>query len=154
MSKTSIKLSVEIENDRYDYNIEAKFKVSEILFSDFNRLMDADEIIGKVRKCLRAIKSYKMVTIYLTEGHQFTTYPECLESIRFVNSYGEVKMSRTTNNYFEDWLKVVSPNKDIYIAISNLVYKANTLQAQRIAERVKVDDNQLPPPPSEIHLVI
>ncbi len=151
---TSITLSIEIENDRYGYGIEASFKVTEILFSDFSSLMDAEDIIGKVRQCLRAVKSYKMVSIYLTEGEQFGIYPKCLESIRFVNNYGEVKMAYAVNNYFKHWHHILSPNKHIYKAISEVVFKANKLQAQRIAERVKVDDNQLPPPPSEIHLVI
>jgi hypothetical protein len=151
---TSIKLSIEIENDRYGYGIEASFKVTEILFSDFNSLMDAEDIIGKVRQCLRAVKSFKMVSIYLTEGEQFSAYPKCLDSIRFVNNYGEVKTSYAVNNYFEHWHHILSPNKHIYKAISEIVFKANKLQAQRIAERVKVDDNQLPPPPSEIYLVI
>jgi hypothetical protein len=150
---TSIKLSIEIENDRFDYGIEANFKVTDILFSDFNNLMDAEDIIGKVRKCLRAIKSYKMISIYLTEGEQFSSYPKCLEAVRFTNNYGEVKMAYAVNNYFEHWHKALSPNKHINKAISLLVFKANKLQAQRIAERVKVD-NELPPPPSEIHLVI
>jgi len=63
-------------------------------------------------------------------------------------------MSYAVNNYFENWDKVTASDKHIYQHIRSLVQQANKLQVQRIAERVKVDDNQLPPPPSEIHLVI
>lgn len=151
---TSIKLSIEIENDRFGYNISGKFQVTEILFSDFNRLMDAEEIVKQVKQSMRALKSYKMLSIYLTEGEQFSTYPEVISAVRFTNSYGEVKMAHAVRNYFDNWNKVTASDKDIYQQIRSFVQQANTLQAQRIAERVKVDDNQLPPPPSEIYLAI
>ena len=108
--------------------------VADILFSDFDRLLDAEDIVNDVRYALRMLKGFKMLTIDLTDGEQFTSYPELIQAVRFTNHYGEIKMSTANKNnkYFENWEKTTA--NFVYSAIRSMTHIANTRHTNKLSK--------------------
>lgn len=135
--KTTIKLLIEIEQrTKLGLNISGKFDVNNLLFSEYNSLLNSEDIIMDVKKCLRLLKGFSMLTIRLTEGEEYSSYPKEINSVRFTNNYGEIKMAHAVNGeaYYQNW--DAAKVNHIYENIRELTRNANSRQAQKIADRV------------------
>jgi len=133
--KTRIKLSVTIEQERINHkNISGEMVVADILFSDFDRLLDAEDIVNDVKYALRMLKGFKMLTIDLTDGEQFTSYPELIQAVRFTNHYGEIKMATANRDdkCFTQWEKATA--NYVYSAIRSMAHIANTRHTNKLSK--------------------
>jgi hypothetical protein len=131
MTPKSTKLSVHIESDRLSSNVKGEFTITDILFSDLTHAdgMDGKQIIKDVKQCIKALKGFNMLTIRLTDGEQYSAYPQEIDSVRFTrNSYQEYKMSYVNRDRFEDWVE--SDEKHIYTIINKFVHDANALHSK------------------------
>jgi len=131
MTPTSTKLSVYIESDRVGYNVRGEFIVSDILFSDLEHKggIDEEQMIADVKQCIKALKGFKMLTISLTDGEQYSTYPKEIDSVRFTNHYGGIKMAYASGSYYNNWVE--SNDKHIYTMIRKFVHDANALHSKK-----------------------
>ena len=140
--KTTLKLSINIEQDtKFGCNVTGEFNVTDMIFSDLNNLLDAESMIADVKKCLKLLKGFKMLTIRLTDGIQYESYPTEIHSVRFTNHYGEIKMAYANktsgHNCYTNW--EIVKEKDIYDNIRTFVQNANILQVGKIRESVNTE---------------
>jgi len=99
-----------------------------MLFSDLIHTegMDGKQIIKDVKQSIKALKGFNMLTIRLTDGEQYSTYPKEIDSVRFTNNYGEIYAS---GSYYNNWVE--SNDKHIYTMIKKFVHDANALHSKK-----------------------
>ena len=136
---TTIKVIIDIESDRTSINVRGEFRVSDILFSDLTHRshMDEEQMVKDVRQCIKALKGFSMLTIRLTNDEQYSVYPKEVDSVRFTNRYGDIKMSYVNGNYYNDWVE--SNEKHIYTMVRKFVHDANGLHAFKLATQKVVE---------------
>jgi hypothetical protein len=129
--RTTTKLSIHIDSDRLGMNVRGELIVTDMLFSDLDHTDGIDEaqMIKDVKQCIKALKGFKMLTIRLTDGEQYSPYPTEIDSVRFSNHYGEIKMAYVDGNYYNDWVQ--SNEKHIYTMIKKFVHDANALHSKK-----------------------
>ena len=136
MNKTTLKLSIEIEQDsKLGTNVRGTFIVSDMLFSDFDNLLDADYLCNDVKHCIKALKGFYMLTIRLTDDLEFVSYPKEITSVRFVNRFGKMEMAIADSfgNFYDRWNE--SKDAHIYENIREMVKNANARQVAKISAR-------------------
>ena len=135
MKETTLKLIIDIESKSIG-RINGTFSVTEMLFSKYSGLIDADEMIKDVKQCIKMVKGFRMLTIRLTEGETYETFPTEINSVRFVNDYGEIKMAFATKtsgyNCYAVW--EIVKEKFIYDNIKAFVKDANLRQLRKVSE--------------------
>lgn len=124
MSKI-IKVIVDIEQDKLGVNIRGNFNVTSMLFSDLQTTMDAEQMVNDVKKCIRSLKGFSMLTISMTYDDAYVPYPKEVHSVRFIDNYGEIKMSYVNGSRYSIW--EVVKDKAIYDNIRTFVNNANAM---------------------------
>ena len=127
--ETTIKLSIAIDQQNIGYYGRGEIIITDMLFSESSyRLMDADDLVGEVKKCIKAMKGWSMITISLSDDVKYTPYPRQVHSVRFTNSHGDMKIAsvNANGNYFDNWN--TAKIKDVYDNIKTFVKNANTFQ--------------------------
>lgn len=119
----AIKVIVDIEQDKLGINVRGEFHVTDMLFSDREGEIDSAQMIKDVKQCIKSLKGFNMLTIRMTEGEQYMPYPHEVHSVRFVNHFGEIKMSYVNGTQYSIW-EVVT-DKAIYDNIKTFVNNAN-----------------------------
>lgn len=137
--RTTTKVSILIDSDRLGMNVRGELIVTDMLFSDLEHADGIDEaqIIKDVKQCIKALKGFKMLTIRLTDDEQYSAYPKEIDSVRFTNHYGEIKMAYIDGNYYNDWVE--SNEKHIYTMIKKFVHDANALHSKKKASRQSIE---------------
>lgn len=135
MKETTLKLIIDIESKSIG-RINGTFSVTEMLFSKYSGLIDADEMIKDVKQCIKMVKGFRMLTIRLTEGETYETFPTEINSVRFVNDYGEIKMAfaNKTSGYNCYAVWEIVKEKFIYDNIKAFVKDANLRQLRKVSE--------------------
>jgi hypothetical protein len=119
----AIKLIVDIEQDKLGINVRGEFHVTDMLFSDMDGTIDSAQMIKDVKQCIKSLKGFNMLTIRMTEDERYVPYPHEVHSVRFVNHFGEIKMSYVNGSQYSIW-EVVT-DKSIYQNIRIFVDNAN-----------------------------
>ena len=131
---TTIKVIIDIQSDRLlSSNVRGEFCVSDILFSDITHRshIDEEQMVKDVRQCIKALNGFSMLTIRITSGEQYSIYQKEVDSVRFTKSYGDIKMSYVSGNYYNNWVE--SNEKHIYTMVRKFVHDANGLHAFKLA---------------------
>jgi len=143
MKKTTLKLIIDIES-KFNGRINGTLSVSDMLFSEFNNLIDAEEMIKGVKQCIKMLKGFGMLTIRLTDGEQYETFPKEIHSVRFTKHYGEIKMASAlktnAHSYYDGW--EIAKEKAIYDTIREFAKDINLRQLRKVSER---NDTSVPP---------
>lgn len=136
MKKSTIKISIVINQDRIGSLTRGEMYITDYLFSEsiMNKLMDAEELIKEVKYITKLLKGWNVLTIRLTDDLEYTVYPKEVHSVRFTNHYGEIKFAEIGNNCFSNWNKC-KINK-VYDSVRELVKQANNLQLNKVANRI------------------
>lgn len=138
MSKSTIKLSINIEQQRIGYYGRGEVTITDMLFSESSiRLMDADELITEVKQAIKGFKGWSVITITLTDDLQYVTYPKVVNEVRFVNSYGDIKMAYSDGHYFNNWNEVKI--KELYENIRTFVRNANIFQLGKLKQSASTE---------------
>jgi len=136
MNKTTLKLSIEIEQDsKLGTNVRGTFTVSDMLFSDFDHLLDAESLCKDVKQCIKTLKGFYMLTIRLTDDEEYFTYPKEVTSVRIINRFDKLEMAIIDkySNCFTQWNE--SKDAHIYENIREMVKNANARQVAKISAR-------------------
>jgi hypothetical protein len=139
MSKTTIKLSIAIESSRIGYYTRGEMYITDMLFSESsNKLMDAEDLIKEVKNAIKLMKGWNMLTIRLTDDLEYTTYPKEVHSIRFTNSYGEIKFAQVDGEYHSKCYTKWNEGKisHVYENVRGFTKWANNLQLKKVANRI------------------
>jgi hypothetical protein len=132
--KSTIKLKIAIDQQRIGYFTRGEMIISDMLFSEAStKLMDAEGLIAEVKNVFKLMKGWTMLTISLTDDIEYTPYPKEVDSVRFINHYGEVKFAQVENHYYSNW-NVCKISK-VYDNVRELVKQANNLQLKKVANR-------------------
>ena len=103
--KTTLKLSINIEQDtKFGCNVRGEFNVTDMIFSDLNNLLDAESMIADVKKCLKLLKGFKMLTIRLTDGIQYESYPTEIHSVSEPNFVLRICMGINSTQHHNTFL--------------------------------------------------
>jgi hypothetical protein len=138
MSKSTIKLTISIDQQRIGYYGRGEMIITDMLFSESSyKLMDAEELITEVKHCIKAMKGWSMITISLTDDLAYTTYPKRVNEVRFTNSYGDIKMSYSNGHYFDNWNE--AKIKELYDNIKSFVRSANMLQLGKLKQSASTE---------------
>jgi ABC-type polar amino acid transport system ATPase subunit len=138
MSKTTIKLTISIDQQRIGYYGRGEMTITDIMFSESNyKLMDSDELITEVKQCIKAMKGWSMITITLTDDIQFAVYPRIVNEVRFTNSYGDIKMSYSNGKYFDNFNE--AKIKELYENIRVFVKNANIFQLGKLKQSASTE---------------
>jgi hypothetical protein len=119
----AIKVIVDIEQDKLGINVRGEFHVTDMVFSDMDGIIDSAQMIKDVKQCIKSLKGFNMLTIRMTEDERYVPYPHEVHSVRFVNHFGEIKMSYVNGSQYSIW-EVVT-DKSIYQNIRIFVDNAN-----------------------------
>jgi len=119
----AIKVIVDIEQDKLGINVRGEFHVTDMVFSDMDGTIDSAQMIKDVKQCIKSLKGFNMLTIRMTEDEKYVPYPHEVHSVRFVNHFGEIKMSYVNGSQYSIW-EVVT-DKSIYQNIRIFVDNAN-----------------------------
>ena len=136
MSKTTLKLSIEIEQDsKLGTNVRGTFTVTDMLFGDFDNLLDADYLCKDVKKCIKTLKGFYMLTIRLTDDAEYVSYPKEVTAARFINRFGKIEMAiiNVYGNCYDNW--TAAKDSHIYENIREIVKNANNRQVAKISAR-------------------
>ena len=136
MSKTTLKLSIEIEQDsKLGTNVRGTFTVTDMLFSDFDNLLDAEYLCKDVKNCIKTLKGFYMLTIRLTDDAEYVTYPKEVTAARFINRFGKIEMAiiNVYGNCYDNW--TAAKDSHIYENIREIVKNANNRQVAKISAR-------------------
>jgi hypothetical protein len=135
MKKTTIKLSILIEQNRIGSFTRGEMFINDYLFSKSNnKLMDAEELINEVKYVAKLLKGWDMITIRLTDDEEYTVYPKEVHSVRFTNHYGKIKFAEIGGNNYSNWNEC-KINK-VYECVRELVKQANNLQLNKVANMI------------------
>lgn len=138
MSKSTIKLTISIDQQRIGYYGRGEMTITDMMFSESSyKLMDADELITEVKQCIKLMKGWTMITITLTDDIEFVTYPRQVYATRLTNSYGEIKMSHSNGHYFDNWNE--AKIKDVYDNIRTFVKNANIFQLGKLKQSASTE---------------
>ena len=138
MSKSTIKLTISIDQQRIGYYGRGEMTITDMMFSESSyKLMDADELITEVKQCIKLMKGWTMITITLTDDIEFVSYPKQVYAVRLTNSYGEIKMANCNGHYFDNWNE--AKIKDAYDNIRTFVKNANILQIGKIRDSANTE---------------
>lgn len=131
--ETTIKLSIAIDQNNIGYYGRGEIIITDMLFSESSfRLMDADDLVGEVKKSIKAMKGWSMITISLSDDVKYTTYPKQIHSVRFTNSYGDIKIASVNGNCYDNWN--TAKIKDVYDNIKTFVKNANNFQLGKVRQ--------------------
>ena len=138
MSKSTIKLTISIDQQRIGYYGRGEMTITDMMFSESHyKLMDADELITEVKQCIKLMKGWTIITITLTDDIQFAVYPRVVNEVRFTNSYGDIKMSHSNGKYFDNWNE--AKIKDVYDNIRTFVKNANIFQLGKLKQSASTE---------------
>jgi hypothetical protein len=137
MKETTTRLVVTI-NQEWGSNYSAEFKVTEVLFSTYDRLIDADMFVQTIKDALKRSGGFKMLTIDVTQGESWGMGRKMIASYRFTTDYaGEVKVSMAsehTNWHFNEWhhavVKDVQKYTRVCVDVANKVYIQSVREMQ------------------------
>ena len=121
----AVEFTIDIENT-LESGIRGEYHIHDIVFTEFDRVFKADEILASFRKCEKLLNGFKMVTIsfqpYNTKD--YNSRGRDVMSYRIVNDYGEYKGSELNCNKYDDYQPV--SKSEIKVLILDMVEKANT----------------------------
>ena len=138
MSKSTIKLTISIDQQRIGYYGRGEMTITDMLFSESRyKLMDAEELITEVKQCIKAMKGWSMITITLTDDIQFAVNPKIMNEVRFTNSYGDIKMAYSNGHYFDNWKE--AKIKELYENIRTFVRNANIFQLGKLKQSASTE---------------
>jgi len=138
MSKSTIKLTISIDQQRIGYYGRGEMTITDMMFSDSNyKLMDADELITEVKQCIKAMKGWSMITITLTEDVQFSISARPINSVRLTNNYSGISIATLNNNYYDNWKP--AKIKELYENIRVFVKNANIFQLGKLKQSASTE---------------
>jgi hypothetical protein len=110
--KKIIKIEIEIEK-QFNINLKAEFKISEMLFTEYDNLFDYDSIKENYKKVLKKLEGFNMITATLfvyNDGEWRMGYDNIKSSFRYVNRSGEIKKSKWYGNGYLDFADAMEKN--------------------------------------------
>lgn len=138
MSKSTIKLTIAIEQQRIGYYGRGEMIITDMMFSESSyKLMDADELITEVKQCIKALKGWTMITITLTDDLEYTPYPRVVNEARFINSYGDIQIAQANGSRFDNWRE--AKIKELYENIRTFVKNANIFQLGKLKQSASTE---------------
>lgn len=107
MEKT-IKITIEIESE-IDRNIISNIKITDMLFTNYNNMLDADNILEGFKKAMKVSKNFKDISICVNTSdygdYSYASYKH-IQSFRILNNYGVITASEgnVTHGNFVNYL--------------------------------------------------
>ena len=123
--KKIIKIEILVEKE-FATNLYGEFKITDLIFTEYDRLLNFDEIKENYRKALKKLEGFTTITATLlvyNDGEWKMTSSNIQSSFRYVNRYGDIKMSRWDGYSYPNFLDALG--KSILGDIKELVDKGN-----------------------------
>jgi hypothetical protein len=123
--KKIIKIEILVEKE-FATNLYGEFKITDLIFTEYDRLLNFDEIKENYRKALKKLEGFTTITATLlvyNDGEWKMTSSNIQSSFRYVNRYGDIKMSRWDGYSYPNFLDAL--DKSILADIKELVEKGN-----------------------------
>ena len=127
MEKT-IKITIDIESE-IDRNTTSNIKITDMLFTNYNHMLDVDNILESFKKAMKVSKNFKDISICVNTSdygdYSFASYKH-IQSFRIINNYGEITASEgnLTHGNFVNYLPF--DIKHISQVIKDHVKRANS----------------------------
>jgi hypothetical protein len=125
MEKT-IKITIEIESE-LDRNTTSVIKINDMLFTNYNNMLDADDILESFKKAMKVSKNFKDITICVNTSDygNYQSYQH-IQSFRILNNYGIITASEgnVTHGNFVNYLPF--DIKHLNDVVKNHVKRANS----------------------------
>jgi len=105
MEKT-IKITIDIESE-IDRNTTSNIKITDMLFTNYNHMLDVDNILESFKKAMKISKNFKDISICVSTSDygNYLTYNH-VQSFRVLNNYGVITASEgnVTHGNFVNYL--------------------------------------------------
>lgn len=133
-SLVKILIDVETENMFSNY-VSGNITIKDMLFSDVSngRVFDHKELVKNTKRAIKLLGNFSMITITLTQGDQFESYPKIKGSYRFRNTYDTVKMAPLENQMYTDWNNVSL--QVLWVKIKELALQGSQLHQATVREQ-------------------
>ena len=114
----NIKILIEIEKE-FSADMRAEFKISDVLFFEFNRLFVHENLIFDTKKALKKLEGFSMLTINVLIDDKILT------SKRYIDEYrsGVIKSSNFNGYVFNNF--EIADKKQIFEDIKIMTHQAN-----------------------------
>ena len=120
-----ISINIQIEAE-FSIGLRADFNVSDTIFTDYDRLLNFEEIQSNIKTAIGKVKTYKMLTATLTirnQGEYGYNAMNIESSFRILNRYDEYTMSRWNGDSYNDFQSFNA--KQMMSLIKDLVDRGN-----------------------------
>ena len=125
MEKT-IKITIEIESE-LDGKTTSVVRIVDMLFTNYNYMLDADDILESFKKAMKVSKNFKDITICVNTSDygNYQSYNH-IQSFRILNNYGLITASEgnITHGNFVNYLPF--DIKHLNDVVKNHVKRANS----------------------------
>lgn len=136
MEKT-IKITIEIESE-LDGKTTSAVRIVDMLFTNYNYMLDADDILESFKKAMKVSKNFKDITICVNTSDygNYQSYNH-IQSFRILNNYGLITASEgnVTHGNFVNYLPF--DIKHLNDVVKNHVKRANSQFILELKELAK-----------------
>lgn len=136
MEKT-IKITIEIESE-LDGKTTSVVRIVDMLFTNYNYMLDADDILESFKKAMKVSKNFKDITICVNTSDygNYQSYNH-IQSFRILNNYGLITASEgnITHGNFVNYLPF--DIKHLNDVVKNHVKRANSQFILELKELAK-----------------
>lgn len=136
MEKT-IKITIEIESE-LDGKTTSVVRIVDMLFTNYNHMLDADDILESFKKAMKVSKNFKDITICVNSSDygNYQSYQH-IQSFRILNNYGLITASEgnVTHGNFVNYLPF--DIKHLNDVVKNHVKRANSQFILELKELAK-----------------
>lgn len=136
MEKT-IKITIEIESE-LDGKTTSVVRIVDMLFTNYNYMLDADDILESFKKAMKVSKNFKDITICVNTSDygNYQSYQH-IQSFRILNNYGLITASEgnVTHGNFVNYLPF--DIKHLNDVVKNHVKRANSQFILELKELAK-----------------
>lgn len=136
MEKT-IKITIEIESE-LDGKTTSAVRIVDMLFTNYNYMLDADDILESFKKAMKVSKNFKDITICVNTSDygNYQSYNH-IQSFRILNNYGLITASEgnITHGNFVNYLPF--DIKHLNDVVKNHVKRANSQFILELKELAK-----------------
>jgi hypothetical protein len=138
MQHKKIAIEIEVEYD-IAIGLSGKFEIRTLLFTEYDSLMESEEVITNYRTALKKLGGFSMLTATLTlrdkNDYGWNKPQDVVKSWRYVKRYDEVTFAPWNGHRYEDYAP--SDKRSIESRLKELVILANTTYVQQLKEAAK-----------------
>ena len=121
----TISVNIQIESE-ITIGLRAEFSISDVIFTEYDRLLNYEEIRDNIRLAIKKAGNYKMLTATLgiRNANEYGYNANNIESsFRIINRYDEVTMSRWNGDSYNNFQPFNA--KEMMSLVKDLVDRGN-----------------------------